>query len=378
MAAKGAAARKPAGPKKPSQRKSAPEKKAAPKKKSAASGGRRKKDSAGTRLIPYATATLLVVIGFFVMAAAGAYILFNPEFIEKKTVALSPSAETSPSAKTKTPKMSKASQTSKAFKTPATAKPIYEVFPAEPEPIHIPAPAPVHAPPHREPGAPGKPLPMVAIIIDDIGHDKKIAEKFFSLNAKLTLSILPHSRFCRDISVLAARKGYEVMLHLPMEPDEYPMVDPGPGALMVAMTPDERIGRLKQNIDAVPYAKGVNNHMGSKLTALSDEMNQVFGILKQRGLFFVDSRTTSASQTRSSARLFKVPYAERDVFLDHVQEREMIRRQIDQLINIAEIHGKAVAIGHPHQATFEVLAEVMPDLKKRVKLVSASEIVEVF
>jgi len=312
------------------------------------------------------------------MAVAGAYMLFNPAFIKTTTVAVSPSVETSPSAKTKTPKLPKASQTSKAFKTPATAKPIYEVFPAEPERIHVPAPAPVHAPAHREPGAPGKPLPRVAIIIDDIGHDKKMAERFLSLNANMTFSILPHSRFCKEISVLVVRKGYEVMLHLPMEPDEYPMVDPGSGALMVAMTPDERIGQLKKNIDAVPYAKGVNNHMGSKLTALSDEMNQVFGILKQQGLFFVDSRTTAVSQTRSSAKLFKVPYAERDVFLDHVQEREMIRQQIDLLINIAEIHGKAVAIGHPHHVTFEVLAEVMPDLKERVKLVSASEIVEVF
>jgi hypothetical protein len=300
---------------------------------------------------------LLVLVGFFIMAAAGAYILLYPESSVSPLNPASSSSRPSPPVATKTSK---------------TAKPHYEVFPVEPVPTRKTPPV------HRQPVAAGKSLPLVAIIIDDIGHDRKIAEKFFTLNAPLTYAVLPHSRFCREIAVLAARKGYEVMLHLPMEPNEYPLVDPGPGALLAAMTPDERIDQLKRNIDAVPHVKGVNNHMGSKMTTLSDEMNQVFGILKQRGLFFVDSRTTAATQTRSSAKLFKVPYAERDVFLDHVQKKDAIRRQIDHLVNIAEIHGKAVAIGHPHHMTYEVLAEALPDLKQRVKLVPASEIVEVF
>ena len=166
------------------------------------------------------------------------------------------------------------------------------------------------------------------------------------------------------------------MLHLPMEPNEYPMADPGPGALLSSMTPDERIAQLKADLGAVPYIKGVNNHMGSKMTTLSDEMNQIFTVLKKRGLYFIDSRTTAATMSRSSARLFKVPFAERDVFLDHVQTREAVRRQIEHLINIAEINGRAVGIGHPHEVTYEVLKEMLPRLKDRVELVPASEIVE--
>jgi polysaccharide deacetylase 2 family uncharacterized protein YibQ len=156
------------------------------------------------------------------------------------------------------------------------------------------------------------------------------------------------------------------------------MVDPGPGAILASMTPDERISRLNANIDAVPGVVGVNNHMGSKLTTLSDEMNQMFTVLKSRGLFFVDSRTTAATVSQSSARLFKVPFAERDVFLDHVREEGEVRAQIENLINIAEIHGKAVGIGHPHEVTYRILKEALPEMKKRVRLVSASAIVEVF
>lgn len=358
----GGAAKKAAGSPKASSRKPTA------KKRAASPRMRQAKARPVPRIIPHAVTTLLVLIGFLIMAAAGAYVFLKQEVSEKSSATASSSAEPARPAMTKTPKTLKASKTTEAV------KPVYEVFPAHPELIR----APVKAPVHREPAAPGKSLPRVAIIIDDIGHDKKIAEKFFTLDAPLTYAILPYSRFHAEIAGMAHRMGYEVMLHLPMEPNEYPLVDPGPGALTAAMTPDERIEHLKRNIDAVAHIKGVNNHMGSKLTALSDEMNQVFGILKQRGLFFVDSRTTAVTQTRSSAKLFKVPYAERDVFLDHIQRKDEIRRQVDQLVNIAEIHGKAVAIGHPYQETFDVLAEVLSDLKKRIKLVPASEIVEVF
>jgi polysaccharide deacetylase 2 family uncharacterized protein YibQ len=205
-----------------------------------------------------------------------------------------------------------------------------------------------------------------------------MAKRFINLKGQLTCAVLPQSAYGRQIAILAKGAGHEVMLHQPMEPNEYPMVDPGPGAILASMTPDERISRLNANIDAVPWVVGVNNHMGSKLTTLSDEMNQVFTALKSRGLFFVDSRTTAATVSQSSARLFKVPFAERDVFLDHVREEGEVRAQIENLMNIAEIHGKAVGIGHPHEVTYRILKEALPGMKKRVRLVPASAIVEVF
>ena len=245
-------------------------------------------------------------------------------------------------------------------------KPPFEIFPKEEEPTPVLPP---------EPKVPLKKLPKVAIIIDDLGNDEKIAEKFMSLDAPLTFSIVPLSPHTKRIAIKAHAKGFEVMLHLPMEPNEYPRVNPGPGTLLTSMTPDELINQLKKNIDDVPNIKGVNNHMGSKMTAVDAQMNQIFTILKKQGLFFIDSRTTTETLGRQSARLLRVPFAERDIFLDHIQTSEFIRRQIKQLIKIAYHQGQAIGIGHPHPITYKVLQEVLKELKAKVRLVHASEVV---
>ena len=117
--------------------------------------------------------------------------------------------------------------------------------------------------------------------------------------------------------------------------------------------------------------------MGSKMTAESGQMYQIFSILKKRNLYFIDSRTTSKTLCKPSARLFQIPFAQRDVFLDHFQEPDFIRKQIKELIRIAQRHGQAVGIGHPHTITYEILREMMPELQKKVKLVPASEIVHI-
>jgi uncharacterized protein len=253
---------------------------------------------------------------------------------------------------------------------PIVKKPTYEIYPKEELPSEVPPITPVTP-------LPEKPLPRVAIIIDDMGYDRSMAEKFLDLDAVLTFSILPYSPFQKKIARAAQKKGLEILLHLPMEPREYPNVDPGPGTLLTTMTPDELIRQLEQDIDAVPFAKGVNNHMGSKLTAESSELYQVFSVLKKKGLFFIDSRTTAESVAKPSAHLFQIPFAQRDVFLDHSQDAEFIRRQIRQLIAIAIQNGQAVGIAHPHRITYNVLREMLPELKENVQLVPASSVVEI-
>ena len=223
---------------------------------------------------------------------------------------------------------------------------------------------------------PAKHRPLVAIIIDDLGYDKKIAIKFSKLNAVLTFSILPHSPFQKTIAHLSREKGFDIMLHLPMEPVEYPDVNPGPGTLLTSMTPDQLTRQLENDLDAVPFIKGVNNHMGSKMTAASSQMYQIFSILKKRGLYFVDSRTSAETLCKPSARLFQIPFAQRDVFLDHVATVEFIRKQLNELVRIAQHNGYAVGIGHPHSLTYQVLREMLPELQKKVRLVPASEIVD--
>lgn len=324
-------------------KKTAPKKKAPTKKKSSRT---RKKNPAKKTLMQRASSFLATLI-LILLALLIAYVILHPKSPERVP-----------------PKKQVPIKTSK-FK-----KPDFEIYPAKPLPPRQPISKKKQTPVFKD-------HPKVALIIDDLGYHMDTAKKILNLDAVLTCSILPYSPHQKEILALAKKRGFQVMLHLPMEPNEYPDVDPGPGALYTAMTPDERILQLKADLDSVPNIRGVNNHMGSKMTTLSDQMNQIFTVLKKRGLFFVDSRTTAASQCRSSARLFKLPFAERDVFLDHTQTKDAIRHQIEQLINTAEIYGKAVGIAHPHDITYEVFKEALPALKNRVDLVPASEIVEV-
>lgn len=251
------------------------------------------------------------------------------------------------------------------------AVPAYEVFPKEEMP-----PIKAIAPP-KPPHAPRTHGPRVTIIIDDIGYVKPVAERFIDFHLPLTLAVFPFSPHGRQIAEKARQKGLDVMLHLPMEPNEYPAVDPGQGALLTRMTPDQIIETLRANLDQIEGIKGVNNHMGSRLTADADKMNQVFTVLKQQGLYFVDSRTTAASITYQAARLLQVPYAHRDVFLDNVQTHEAVRRQVNLLVETARKKGEAVGIGHPYPVTYEVLREMLPELTEKVRLVTASEAVRI-
>ncbi|MBW1897932.1 MAG: divergent polysaccharide deacetylase family protein [Deltaproteobacteria bacterium] len=246
-------------------------------------------------------------------------------------------------------------------------KPAFEIFPKDES-------SPAYGIPEA---AMREGMPVVAIIIDDLGYDSRIARKFVQLDAKITFSILPLSPQQKKIAELANQNGMEVMLHLPMEPSEYPEVNPGPGVLLVSMSPDTLLGQLKTNLDSMSFIKGVNNHMGSKMTTVSSTMYQIFSVLKKRDLFFVDSRTTKESLCKPSAKLLKIHFGERDVFLDHIVEPDSIRKQIKQLLRIAARQGEAIGIAHPHQKTYKVLKEELPKIKASVRLVPASSIVRI-
>jgi polysaccharide deacetylase 2 family uncharacterized protein YibQ len=246
-------------------------------------------------------------------------------------------------------------------------KPTYEVFPQK---------EPPQKPIAKLPQLPGDHPPLVAILVDDIGYDRQIADQLLDLNAPLTFSILPFGPHSKEIAAKARSDGHEIMLHLPMQPNEFPAFNPGPGALLSQMTTDEFIGQLKADIDQIPGLKGVNNHMGSAISTSPERMRQIFSILKKRGLFYIDSRTTAETVARPSAELLQIPFAERDIFIDHVENEQFIRKQLHELIKRAQRQGYAVGIAHPHAITYRVLADFLPELKKAVEMVPASMIVD--
>lgn len=223
---------------------------------------------------------------------------------------------------------------------------------------------------HRAPPPAGR--GRAAIIIDDMGHHPRRDAEFLSLGLPLTVAVLPGSAGGAKLGRTAAAQGLEVMLHLPMEPQGYPRIDPGPGALLAGMSPQELLDQLKADLAKVPQAKGVNNHMGSRLTADGPAMAVVMAELKHRGLFFVDSRTSPHSRALEMAQKHGVPAVRRTIFLDNLAQVEAVKAQLRRLIAQASGRGWAVAIGHPHRATLTALRDMAAELKQRLVIVPAS------
>jgi uncharacterized protein len=237
--------------------------------------------------------------------------------------------------------------------------------------IHVGAKAPEQAG-----NAPlGKNGPKLAIILDDVGSDRAAAEAIFELPYPLTISVLPNHEHSTEIAHDALRRGYQVMLHLPMqavanERPEAQELRPGMHATEVSAL----VGQFLQN---VPGAVGVNNHQGSQATADPALMEELMPVLREHQLFYVDSRTTVATVAYDTAESFGVRSAFRNVpFLDDVAEVGAVRRQLALALRGTREKGEAVAIGHPHPATLQALREVLPRTQAQgVRLVFASELV---
>lgn len=227
--------------------------------------------------------------------------------------------------------------------------------------------------PQRGEGSEG--LPKVAILIDDVGFDVELARSFLELKPLLSLSILPTAPHAKAIAREAARKGAEVLLHLPMEAKESDDGDPGAGALLVTMGEEEFVKTLNRHLSRIPGIQGVNNHMGSLLTEREDKMALLFRELKKRRLFYVDSRTTPETVAARIAMEMKVPVASRSVFLDHDPSQETMGAQWDRLLTMAREHGHALVIAHPHRETLVFLRERLQDLRSEARLVRVADIV---
>jgi polysaccharide deacetylase 2 family uncharacterized protein YibQ len=215
--------------------------------------------------------------------------------------------------------------------------------------------------------------PKLAIVIDDLGNDRAQADALFRLSYSLTLSVLPHEANSGEIAEEAHRRGYEVMLHLPMassagNKDEVVELHPGMAAADVEKT-------FSAMLETVPYVSGVNNHEGSLGTSDQKLMDELMPLLHRRNLFFIDSRTTAATVAESAAHAAGVATARRNVFLDDEQSLEAIRKQFALAVRDAKEKGSALAIGHPHPTTLQVLGEMLPDAERQgVRLVFASDL----
>ncbi len=207
----------------------------------------------------------------------------------------------------------------------------------------------------------------VAIVIDDVGFEEEPPLELARLGLPLTFAILPYQRYSRSLGEKLRAAGQEVILHLPMEPLAYPRRDPGQGAVAEGMAPAAIEAAVRRDLLAVPEAVGVNNHMGSRATADPAVMRAVLRVVRERSLYFLDSRTTGDTVAFDIAREMGVPAVERSVFLDDRRDESYIEGQVRELLRKARERGSAVAIGHPDPVTVEVL-------KRSVDLIRSAEI----
>lgn len=215
------------------------------------------------------------------------------------------------------------------------------------------------------------PPAQLAIIIDDLGYNLALGKRTLNLPGAITVAVLPFTPHGQELAIRAHQQGKEVMLHAPMSNHHhYPL---GRGGLRADMDKQEFLAVLRQNLADIPYVQGVNNHMGSLLTEQTQPMGWLMAELKQRQLYFVDSRTTAQTQALIQAQAIGLPSRRRDVFLDDKRDPKLIHQQLLLALEKARQQGSTIAIGHPYPETLRVL-EQLPQLLDRyeVKLVTVS------
>ncbi|OUM24841.1 divergent polysaccharide deacetylase family protein [Pseudomonas putida] len=210
----------------------------------------------------------------------------------------------------------------------------------------------------------------MSIIIDDLGQSPDRDSRTLALPGPVTMAIMPDTPHASDFARQAHKAGKTIILHMPMDPAT------GPYAWHPALPLPELASRLDAALAKVPYAAGVNNHMGSRMTAQREAMTWLMGELQRRHLFFVDSRTSAATVAAAQAQAAGLAHVSRDVFLDDERTVEAIERQLRQGVELARRQGSAVLIGHPYPQTLQVLERALPQLKAEgIVLISLAQMI---
>ncbi len=358
MVKKKTTSRKPV-PKKKSTAKKAASRKAAPARtKSAASGGRKppaaKKRSSARRKKSKGLSSAFIASIFACVFILGIVSVFLVDRYTDLDLFKSPPATRA--------KVDNGYKTAKVIKPTPVRPPTLKPSPVTPTPPPVPL---------------VKPRFKVAIVIDDMGQNLSGLNGLLALDAPITVAVLPYLKYSTTVAEKAHKRGWDVLLHAPMEPKDSGTHNAGKGALLTSMSKAEIKAKLLGDIKMIPHATGVNNHMGSKFTEDEVRMKVVLEVLKEKNLFFFDSRTTAASVGKRLAKKLGVKNAERSIFLDNEQDVKYIKGQIEKLVKSAERNGTAIAIGHPYKETIAALKEVVPGLAGRgVEVVKLSELVK--
>ncbi|MCF7821742.1 MAG: divergent polysaccharide deacetylase family protein [Mariprofundaceae bacterium] len=198
----------------------------------------------------------------------------------------------------------------------------------------------------------------IALIIDDVGYDLNALKRVLALPFRVAVSILPDAPHAEEAARMAYKAGSIVMLHLPMEPSNPKYRARMDGSFLKAGMDENQIhDHFVQALDRVPHVTGMNNHMGSLLTTLEEPMRWVMEICKDRGLFFIDSKTAHNSVAANIAAEMGVAWASRRIFLDHTVDDEDLRLAWKSALKCAKRKGSCIVIAHPHVETLNFLEQ---------------------
>ena len=261
----------------------------------------------------------------------------------------------------------------------AKNKPLHQTTEPLPAPLYEEPALPHQAPPvatrpKKEENRPKSDRPLVAIVIDDMGYRQNTGKAFIALDLPLSFAFLPFTPFSEELQQEAQARGRDILLHLPLEPLDA-KANPGRGSLTTTMTPEAMKSIFHDDLQTVPKAIGINNHMGSRFTADPQAMRTLLTMVRTRGLFFLDSVTAANSVAYDLAHEMGVKTERRTVFLDNDQNPEKIRAQLDLLVKLAGEHGQAIGIGHPYPATLEAIRQYQTQLRSRTEMVGISRLV---
>ncbi|MDH6669840.1 polysaccharide deacetylase 2 family uncharacterized protein YibQ [Paenibacillus sp. LBL] len=224
----------------------------------------------------------------------------------------------------------------------------------------------------------GQKISKLSVIIDDFGNGQKGTQEMLSLPVKITVAVMPFLPTSKKDAESAHKMGHDVIIHMPMEPKQGRASWLGPGAILSSLTDEEIRKRMEEAIDSVPYAIGINNHMGSKVTGDERIMSIVLDVCKERGLFFIDSKINYRSVVGKLAAEKGMPAIANDIFLDDVHTVQHVSKQLVTAAQHAEERTSCIAIGHVGvfgTRTAEALKVSIPELQKKVEFVGISDLV---
>lgn len=217
-------------------------------------------------------------------------------------------------------------------------------------------------------------LPEIALIFDDLGESLSDLKELYSLDIPLTVSVIPGLKFSKNIAHIAARCGFSVFIHLPLEPKQKNLASGAPYRFIgseVSLRDNQAL--LRKYLNSIRIAIGVNNHMGSLATEDPEIMALTLKEIKNRGLIFIDSRTSTKSVAYDIANKRRMVCAYNEGFLDSLDEPAAMKANLEGLISEAQRKGKIIIIAHPKKSSIEFLKNNLPQLKERVRFITARD-----